>query len=91
VRDAFVMAAAFGGAAVIPLLPFLAGRVLPALLLSGVLTLLALFAVGAVKSRVGGVSLVRSGLEVVVLAAGSAALSFGLGRIASLVLGVDLH
>jgi VIT1/CCC1 family predicted Fe2+/Mn2+ transporter/rubrerythrin len=91
VRDAFVMAAAFGGAAMIPLLPFLAARALPALALSGALTLLALFAVGAVKSRVGGVSLVRSGLEVVVLAAGSAALSFGLGRIASLALGVDLR
>jgi rubrerythrin/VIT1/CCC1 family predicted Fe2+/Mn2+ transporter len=90
VRDAFVMAAAFGSAAVIPLLPFLSGRVLPALALSGVLTLLALFGVGIVKSRVGGVSAVRSGLEVVVLAAGSAALSFGLGRIASLALGVDL-
>jgi rubrerythrin/VIT1/CCC1 family predicted Fe2+/Mn2+ transporter len=90
VRDAFVMAVAFGSAAVIPLLPFLSGRVLPALALSGALTLLALFGVGIVKSRVGGVSAVRSGLEVVVLAAGSAALSFGLGRIASLALGVDL-
>ena len=54
-RDAFVMAVAFGGAAVIPLLPFLTGRVLPALALSGALTLLALFGVGIVKSRVGGV------------------------------------
>ena len=90
VRDAFVMAGAFGSAALIPLLPFLSGRVLPALMLSGALTLLALFGVGIVKSRVGGVSAIRSGLEVVVLAAGSAALSFGLGRIASLALGVDL-
>src|SRR5262245_8046709 len=91
VRDAFVMAAAFGGAALIPLLPFLAGRAMPALMVSAALTLLALFAVGVVKSRVSGVSPLRSGLEVVVLAAGSAALSFGLGRIASLALGVDLH
>jgi len=91
VRDAFVMAAAFGGAALIPLLPFLAARILPALMLSGALTLIALFGVGIVKSRVAGVSPIRSGLEVVVLAAGSAALSFGLGRIASLVLGVDLR
>jgi vacuolar iron transporter family protein len=91
VRDAFVMAIAFGGAALIPLVPFLAARALPALMISAVLTLLALFAVGVVKSLVGGVSPLRSGLEVVVLAAGSAALSFGLGRIASLALGVDLH
>jgi rubrerythrin/VIT1/CCC1 family predicted Fe2+/Mn2+ transporter len=91
VRDAFVMAVAFGAAAVVPLLPFLGGRVLPALVVSGALTLLALFGVGIVKSRVGGVSAIRSGLEVVVLAAGSAALSFGLGRMASLALGVDLR
>jgi vacuolar iron transporter family protein len=91
VRDAFVMAGAFGGAALIPLLPFLVGHALPALMVSGALTLIALFGVGIVKSRVGGVSALRSGLEVVVLAAGSAALSFGLGRIASLALGVDLR
>ena len=58
VRDAFVMAAAFGSAALIPLLPFLTGRVLPALALSGALTLLALFGVGIVEVaggwRLGG-------------------------------------
>jgi rubrerythrin/VIT1/CCC1 family predicted Fe2+/Mn2+ transporter len=91
VRDAFVMAVAFGGASVVPLLPFLAGRVLPALALSGALTLVALFVVGIVKARVAGVSPIRSGLEVAVLAAASGGLSFGLGRLASLVLGVDVR
>jgi VIT1/CCC1 family predicted Fe2+/Mn2+ transporter/rubrerythrin len=90
VRDAFVMAAAFGGASVAPLLPFLFAHVLPALALSGALTLLALFAVGVVKARVAGVSAVRSGLEVAVLAAASGTLSFGLGRLASLALGVNV-
>ena len=91
VRDAFVMAVAFGVASVVPLLPFLFGRVLPALALSGGLTLVALFVVGIVKARVAGVSALRSGLEVAVLAAGSGALSFGLGRLASLALGVDVR
>ena len=91
VRDAFVMAAAFGAASLVPLLPFLAGRVLPALALSGALTLVALFVVGIVKARVAGVSPIRSGLEVAVLAAASGGLSFGLGRLASLVLGVDVR
>jgi len=91
VRDAFVMAAAFGAASLVPLLPFLAGRVLPALALSGALTLGALFVVGIVKARVAGVSPIRSGLEVAVLAAASGGLSFGLGRLASLVLGVDVR
>ena len=91
VRDAFVMAIAFGGASLVPLVPFLFGRALAALGLSLVLTLGALFVVGIVKARVVGVSAVRSGLEVAVLAAGSGALSFGLGRLASLVLGVDVR
>jgi vacuolar iron transporter family protein len=91
VRDAFVMAVAFGITSLVPLLPFLFGRVLPALALSGALTLITLFAVGIVKARVAGVSAVRSGLEVAVLAAGSGALSFGLGRLASLALGVDVR
>jgi rubrerythrin/VIT1/CCC1 family predicted Fe2+/Mn2+ transporter len=90
VRDAFVMAGAFGGAALVPLLPFLAGQVLPAFALSGALTLVALFGVGVVKARVAGVSAIRSGLEVAALAAASGTLSFGLGRLASLALGVPL-
>jgi vacuolar iron transporter family protein len=91
VRDAFVMALAFGIASLVPLLPFLFGNVLPALGIAGALTLVALFAVGIVKARVAGVSAVRSGLEVAVLAAASGGLSFGLGRLASLVLGVDVR
>jgi len=86
-----VMAAAFGGASLVPLLPFVVGRALPALALSGGLTLVALFVVGLVKARVAGVSPVRSGLEVAALAAASGGLSFGLGRLASLVLGVDVR
>jgi vacuolar iron transporter family protein len=90
VRDAFVMAGAFGAASLVPLVPFLAGHVLPAFALSGALTLVALFGVGVVKARVAGVSAVRSGLEVAALAAASGTLSFGLGRLASLALGVNL-
>ena len=90
VRDAFVMAGAFGGASIVPLLPFLFAHVLPAFVLSGALTLLTLFAVGVAKARVAGVSAVRSGLEVAALAAASGLLSFGLGRLVSLALGVNV-
>jgi len=89
-RDAFVMAGAFGAASLIPVVPFAAGHVLPALAIAGVLTLAALFGVGVVKARVAGVSPIRSGLEVAALAAASGILSFGLGRLASLVLGVSV-
>ena len=90
VRDALVMAVAFGVASVVPLVSFLFGPALPALALSAVLTLGALFLVGVLKARVAGVSPLRSGLEVAVLAAASGLLSFGLGRLASVVLGVDI-
>jgi len=64
---------------------------LAALGLSAALTLVALFCVGVLKARVAGVSALRSGLEVAVLAAASGLISFGLGRLASVVLGVDLR
>jgi hypothetical protein len=56
---------------------FAVGHVLPALALSGALTLLALFGVGLVKARVAGVSAVRSGLEVAALAAALLGVSLG--------------
>ena len=89
-RDALVMAVAFGVAATVPLVPFLFGRVLAALEVAAVLTMAALFGVGVLKARVAGVSPLRSGLEVAVFAAAAGLLSFGLGRFASLLLGIPL-
>jgi VIT1/CCC1 family predicted Fe2+/Mn2+ transporter/rubrerythrin len=91
VRDALVMAVAFGVSAVVPLLPFVLMQGLPALGVSAALTLIALFFVGVLKARVAGVSALRSGLEVAMLAAASGLISFGLGRLASVVLGVDIR
>src|SRR5262245_5040962 len=91
VRDALVMAVAFGLASVVPLLPFIVMQGLTALGVSAVLTLVALFCVGVLKARVAGVSALRSGFEVTALAAASGLISFGLGRLASLVLGVDIR
>jgi rubrerythrin/VIT1/CCC1 family predicted Fe2+/Mn2+ transporter len=92
VRDALVMALAFGAASVVPLLPFaLGGRGLAALGVSAILSLGALFGVGVLKARVAGVSPLRSGLEVALLAVASGLVSFGLGRLASVVLGVDIR
>ena len=90
VRDAFVMAAAFGAASAVPLVPFAAGAALPALGVSAALTLSALFLVGVLKARVAGLSALRSGFEVAALAVASGAISFGLGRLASLFLGVEI-
>jgi VIT1/CCC1 family predicted Fe2+/Mn2+ transporter/rubrerythrin len=90
VRDAFVMAVAFGAASLVPLVPFLFGGALPALAVAAALTLGALFAVGVLKARVAGVAPLRSGLEVALFAAASGLLSFGLGRLASILLGVQV-
>jgi VIT1/CCC1 family predicted Fe2+/Mn2+ transporter/rubrerythrin len=91
VRDALVMAVAFGAASVVPLLPFVVMQGLAALGMSAALTLVALFCVGVLKARVAGVAALRSGFEVAVLAAASGLISFGLGRLASVVLGVDIR
>jgi VIT1/CCC1 family predicted Fe2+/Mn2+ transporter/rubrerythrin len=90
VRDAFVMAVAFGAASLVPLVPFLFGGALTALSVAAALTLSALFAVGVLKARVAGVAPLRSGLEVALFAAASGLLSFGLGRLASILLGVQV-
>jgi VIT1/CCC1 family predicted Fe2+/Mn2+ transporter/rubrerythrin len=89
-RDAVVMAAAFGVASLVPITPFVFGAVMPGLAAAGVLTLLSLFGVGVVKARVAGVPALRSGLEVAALAAASGLVSFGLGRLVSQLLGVEL-
>jgi VIT1/CCC1 family predicted Fe2+/Mn2+ transporter/rubrerythrin len=91
VRDALVMAVAFGVASLVPLLPFMLTQGLAALGISAALTLIALFCVGVLKARVAGISALRSGIEVAVLAAASGLISFGLGRLASVVLGVDIR
>lgn len=89
-RDAFVMGAAFATASVIPVVPFATSRVTLALTVSALLTLAALFLVGVVKGRLAHVSALRSGLEVVGLGVVSAALSFGLGRLAAVLFGIEI-
>lgn len=90
VRDAFVMGAAFAAFSLVPLLPFLWPRPLAALAVSAALTVATLFVVGAVKGRLARLSPVRSGLEVVVFGLGSAVIGFALGRLASLLFGIEV-
>ena len=90
VRDSLVMGVAFGLFSMVPLLPFLLSDVIRALAVSAVLTVAALFLVGAMKGRLGHISAVRSGLEVATLGIASGLVAFGLGRLASVVLGVEI-
>ena len=91
VRDAFVMAAAFGVSALVPVVPFVLPHVMLALGIAGTLTVIALFGVGALKGRLAHVSTIRSGLEVVALGLASGVIGFGLGRLAALALGVEIR
>ena len=90
VRDAFVMAVAFAAGGATPLLPFLYPRPMVALALSALVSVAALFVVGALKARLAHLSLVRSGLEVVALGVGSGLVGFAIGRIASVAFGVAI-
>jgi len=89
-RDAFVMGVAFAAASLVPLVPFVWPQALAALAVSGTLTLVALFLVGAVKGRVAHLSALRGGLEVVGLGAASALVSFALGRLAAQLFGIEV-
>ena len=77
---------AFGGA--VPIVPFLFGTGLPALLWATVLTGAALFAIGAIKSRWTHRSWVWSGFEIVALAALAGRAAMGRGRLQGLYLAV---
>jgi rubrerythrin/VIT1/CCC1 family predicted Fe2+/Mn2+ transporter len=90
VRDALIMAAAFGGASLIPLFPFLFPNIHIDLAISGLLTLTALFVMGTIKAALAGLARIRSGIEVMVVGAGSGLIGYALGRIASLLLGVNI-
>jgi len=90
VRDALVMALAFGTAALIPLVPFLFPQVRIDLAVSGLLTLSALFALGVIKAALAGLSRIRSGIEVMLLGTGSGLVGYALGRLASLLFGVNI-
>jgi VIT1/CCC1 family predicted Fe2+/Mn2+ transporter len=54
------------------------------------LSVVGLFALGVVKARLAGLSAIRSGLEVMALGIVSGAVGYGLGRLTSAVLGVEI-
>lgn len=90
VRDAFVMAAAFAAGGFVPLVPFLYPQPWVALAASAVVSIVALFLVGALKARLAQLSVMRSGLEIVALGVGSGLVGFAIGRLASMVLGMEV-
>ena len=80
-KDAIVVGCSYAGAALIPLWPYLLWPLLVALPVSLVTTAFALFALGVVKGRVARMALLRSGVQVLLIGGGSAAIGYLIGFI----------
>ncbi|MGZ4383901.1 MAG: VIT1/CCC1 transporter family protein [Gaiellaceae bacterium] len=77
--DALVVGGMYAAAAAIPLWPYFFFGVHSGLVVSLVVTALALFSLGIVKGRVVGAALVRSGLQVMLIGGGSAGIGYLVG------------
>jgi VIT1/CCC1 family predicted Fe2+/Mn2+ transporter len=78
--DAVVVGATYLGAAIVPLWPYFFFSLDVALAVSVGCTLLALFSVGVAKGRVTRLSLLRSGIQVMIIGSVSAAVGFAIGH-----------
>jgi VIT1/CCC1 family predicted Fe2+/Mn2+ transporter len=85
--DAVVVGVTYLVAAVIPLWPYFFFPLNVALGVSLGCTFLALFAVGVAKGRVTRLSLVRSGLQVLLIGTASAGVGFAIGRLVTSLAG----
>jgi VIT1/CCC1 family predicted Fe2+/Mn2+ transporter len=79
--DSIFTGGGFAVGAAIPLIPFLAADGLGALVAAGILSLLALFSMGAAKALVTARSALRSGVEMVVIGACAAVVTNIVGRL----------
>jgi len=77
--DALVVGGMYALAAAVPLWPYFVWDLGTALVVSLAATALALFGLGAVKGRVTGTSIVRSGVQVLLIGGASAALGWSIG------------
>jgi predicted membrane protein (TIGR00267 family) len=89
-RDAVVTGLAFVVGSAVPLLPFIVLEVKPALLVTMLLTLGALFTLGAIKAWLSGRPRIASGLEVLLLGGAAGAFGYGLGLLVSAFFGISI-
>lgn len=86
-RGAFVMGGAFAAGSVVPIVPFLFGEGLPALIWAGSLTGAVLFGIGAIKARWTHRFWLWSGLEILSLAAFAGVAGYLFGTVLPTILG----
>ena len=89
-RDALIMSAAFVLGAVIPLAPFLFFDIGLGLIVTMLLALVALFALGAAKATFSRRSVIASGFEVMGLGGAAGVCGYGLGHLVSAMFGVQI-
>jgi VIT1/CCC1 family predicted Fe2+/Mn2+ transporter len=81
VRSALTIGLSYVVGGLVPLVPYMAtGSVFKGLAVSAAVTLLALFAFGAVKGRLTGIKPLVGGLQTVGIGGFAAAVAFGIAR-----------
>ncbi len=80
-KDAIVVGSSYASAALIPLWPYLLWPLVLALPVSLVTTAFALFVLGVVKGRLARMALLRSGIQVLFIGGGSAAIGYLVGSL----------
>jgi vacuolar iron transporter family protein len=85
--DAVVVGATYLGAAIVPLWPYFFFSINVALAISLICTLLALFAVGVAKGHVTRLSLLRSGVQVMIVGSVSAGVGYAIGHLVTTLAG----
>ena len=90
VKAGVLCGVSFGLAALVPILPFAVKALscLDALIVSVVATLVTLFGVGAMKTIFSRKNWVRSGLEMMIIGASAAAITYIIGMLFSLIVHV---
>ena len=83
--DAAVVGATYLGAAIVPLWPYFFFSLHLALVISLVCTLVALFVVGVAKGRITRLSLLRSGLQVMIVGSVSAGVGYAIGHLVTAI------
>ena len=87
---AVVMGFSYVVAGMVPVVPFICMPVAYALPVSVSATLVALFGVGAWKAKLTGLSVVKSGLEMLVIASGAALTGYVIGRVLGNAFGLNV-
>ncbi|HTM68870.1 MAG TPA: VIT1/CCC1 transporter family protein [Candidatus Binatia bacterium] len=90
-KSAVVMFLSYLAGGIVPILPFALLRVPDAMIVSTVLTLIALFAVGFFKGRMLAHDGWKSGVELVAISAAAALIGYGIGKGAGSLFGFAIH